>query len=327
MPSSPAPDTTGTLDVGDGQSLAWECCGNPQGRLALYLHGGPGSGVAPWARRFFDLTRLRVVLFDQRGCGRSRPSAGDPHTDLAVNTTRHLVSDIEKLRELHEIEMWTVVGLSWGSTLALAYAQAHPNRVNGLVLAAVTTTSAREVRWVTEDVGRLFPQEWDRFAAAVPDELRDRSLIDAYAVLLADHDPVVRERAAREWCRWEDTHVSLAPGHRPDPRYDDPHFRYLFARLVTHYWRHAAFLGHDQLIQNAGILDGIPGVLVHGRYDVSGPLETAWRLHQGWPTSALRILDDAGHGGGSMSRAVFEAVGAVTAMASVSRPTRVAPPP
>lgn len=292
------PYDSGLLDVGDGHLVYWECCGNPEGRPALYLHGGPGSGCSPGQRRFFDPGVHRAVLFDQRGCGRSRPLAGEPDADLGTNTTAHLISDIEALRKLHGIERWTVLGLSWGSTLGLAYAQAHPARVASLVLGLVTTTSRREVEWVTEGVGRIFPQEWHRFATAVPEALRHLPLVDAYAELLFDPDPAVRGHAAREWCAWEDAHVSLAPGHAPNPRYEDPEFRLRFARLVTHYWRHAAFLEDEQLLRDAAILNGIPGFLIHGRYDVSSPLETPWRLSREWTTSRLQILDDAGHGGG-----------------------------
>jgi proline iminopeptidase len=284
------------LDVGDGHQVYWECCGNPAGKPALYLHGGPGSGCTPGGRRFFDPDAYRIVLFDQRGCGRSRPLASEPDADLSVNTTAHLIADIEALREHLGVERWIVLGLSWGATLGQAYAQAHLRRVEALVLGAVTTTSRREVEWITRDVGRLFPREWDRFAAAVPEGLRHLPLVDAYAALLFDPDPAVREHAAREWCAWEDAHVSLAPGYQPNPRYDDPEFRLRFARLVTHYWRHAAFLEDDQLLRDAPRLDGIPGALIHGRYDVSGPLETAWRLSQRWSTSQLHVIDDAGHG-------------------------------
>lgn len=286
------------LDVGDGHSVYWEVCGNPDGQPAIYLHGGPGSGSTPGQRRFFDPEIYRFVLFDQRGSGRSRPLASDPDIDLSTNTTAHLISDIEALRRLHEVDSWTVLGLSWGTTLGLAYAQSHPQRVNALVLALVTTTSRSEVEWLTGDVGRIFPQEWDRFSAAVPDGLRDLPLVDAYASMLFDPDPAVREHAAREWCAWEDAHVSLTPGHRPNPRYEDAEFRLRFARLVTHYWRHAAFLEEDQLLRDAARLNGIPGALIHGRYDVSSPLATAWRLSQNWSTSQLTILEDAGHGGG-----------------------------
>ena len=292
------PYDSGMLDVGDGHRVYWECCGNPAGTPAIYLHGGPGSGCSPGQRRFFDPDAYRVLLFDQRGSGRSRPLVSEPDADLRANTTAHLIADIEALRRQQGVEHWTVLGMSWGTTLGLAYAQTHPRRVDALVLALVTTTSRREVEWLTRDVGRIFPQQWDRFAAAVPDTLRHLPLVDAYAALLFDPDPAVRAHAAREWCTWEDTHVSLAPGHQPNPRFEDPEFRLRFARLVTHYWRHAAFLEEDQLLRDAPILDGIPGVLIHGRYDVSSPLETAWHLSQRWVTSRLQVLDDAGHGGG-----------------------------
>jgi proline iminopeptidase len=303
------PYDTGMLDVGDGHSLYWECCGNPNGRAAIYLHGGPGSGCTPGQRRWFDPDTYRTVLFDQRGCGRSRPLASEPDADLCANTTAHLVADIEALRQHLGVESWTVLGMSWGTTLGLAYAQAHLDRVSALVLALVTTTSRREVEWLTHDVGRIFPEEWERFAAAVPDRLRHLPLVDAYATLLFDRDPTVREHAARVWCAWEDTHVSLTPGHLPNPRYENPEFRLGFARLVTHYWRSAAFLEEDQLLRDAPTLDGIPGVLIHGRYDVSSPLETAWRLSQRWTTGNLHVLVDAGHGGGdSLTAVIVEAL-------------------
>lgn len=303
------PYDCGMLDVGDGQRLYWECCGNPHGRPALYLHGGPGSGCTPGSRRLFDPETFRIVLFDQRGCGRSAPAAEEPDADLSTNTTAHLLRDIELLRRHLQIESWTILGVSWGTTLALAYAQAHPQRVKALVLALVTTTSRREVRWVTEGVGCIFPREWERFAATVPDELRDRSLVEAYATLLFDADPVVREHAARAWCTWEDAHVSLTPGHVPNPRFEDAAFRLRFARLVTHYWRTAAFLDDEQLIRSAGVLNGIPGDLIHGRFDVSSPLDTAWRLSKHWTTSRLHVLEDAGHGGGaSFIGSVLEAL-------------------
>ena len=270
----------------------------PRWQAGALLHGGPGSGCSANQRRFFDSNLYRAVLLDQRGSGRSRPLANESDANLNTNTTAHLIADIETLRKVLGVDRWTILGLSWGTTLGLAYAQAHPHRVNALVLAFVSTTSRREVQWITEDVGRIFPQEWDRFANAVPDRLRQLRLVDAYATMLADPDPVVRDNAAREWCTWEDAHVSLTPGHTPNPRYQDPEFRLRFARLVTHYWRHAAFLAEDQLICDAAKLNGIPGVLIHGRYDVSGPLVTAWQLSQRWTTSRLRILDDAGHGGG-----------------------------
>lgn len=307
------PYDSGMLDVGDGHRVYWECCGNPDGKPAVFLHGGPGSGCTPGQRRFFDPDVYRAVLFDQRGSGRSRPLASEPDADLSTNTTAHLIADIEALRRLHGVESWTVVGISWGTTLGLAYAQAHPERVDALALALVTTTSRREVAWLTHDVGRIFPREWHRFAAAVPDDSKHLPLVDAYAALLFDPDPAVREHAAREWCAWEDAHVSLAPGHRPNPRYEDPEFRLRFARLVTHYWRNAAFLEDEQLLSDAPTLNGIPGALIHGRYDVSSPLETAWRLSRSWITGRLHVLGDAGHGGGALPAATADALARLAA--------------
>ena len=293
------PYDSGMLDVGDGHRMYWECCGNPDGIPALYLHGGPGSGCSPGQRKFFDPELYRAVLIDQRGSGRSQPLASEPDADLSTNTTQHLIADIEMLREHLGIESWTtILGLSWGTTLALAYAQFHPERVKSLVLGFVTATSSDEVKWITEDVGRIFPREWDRFVAAIPDELRHVPPVDAYAEMLFDPDPDVCDQAAIDWCTWEDAHVSLTPGAGASLRYEDPEFRLRFARLVTHYWRNAAFLDENQLIRDVAKLNGIPGVLIHGIYDVSGPLVTAWRLHQNWSTSELHILDDAGHGGG-----------------------------
>ena len=293
------PYETGMLDVGDGHRMYWECCGNRAGKPALYLHGGPGAGCTPRSRGFFDQAVYRIVLFDQRGAGRSRPLASEPDADLSANNTTHLIRDIEQLRQQLAIESWTILGISWGTTLALAYAQRHRQRVTSLVLALVTTTSRREVEWITQDVARIFPREWERFAAAVPDRLKHLPLVDAYATMLFDTDPAIREHAAREWCAWEDAHVSLAPGHKPNPRFENPEFRLRFARLVTHYWRNAAFLEDEQLIRDASLLNGIPGELICGRYDVSGPLDTAWRLTKNWTTSTLQVIDNAGHGGGA----------------------------
>jgi proline iminopeptidase len=293
------PNASGFIEQGAGHRVYWEEVGDPTGRPALFLHGGPGSGCSPGQRRLIDPEVHRAVLFDQRGSGRSAPLDVERATDLDTNTTPHLISDIEALRELLGIGRWSVVlGLSWGTTLGLAYALAHPDRVGGMVLALVTTTSRDEVDWITEGVGRLFPEEWNRFRSIVPNGLRHLRLVDAYAEML--FDPEMQEVAAREWCRWEDAHVSLAPGHRPSPRYEDPAFRLRFARLVTHYWRNAAFQADTPILERAHDLDGIPGVLIHGRYDVSSPLEVPWRLSKSWKTSRLDVMPDAGHGGDTL---------------------------
>ncbi|MCP2321771.1 proline iminopeptidase [Hamadaea flava] len=288
----------GMLDVGDGNRLYWEVLGNPDGKPAVCLHGGPGSGAGPFWARNFDLTQYRVVLFDQRGCGRSTPNVADHDTCLATNTTAQLIADIERLREHLGIDRWLVYGGSWGSTLGLAYAEAHPASVSELVLFSVVTTTAAEVDWVTRQMGRIFPAEWDRFAGHVPAAERDGNLAAAYARLLSDPDPQVRAAAAEEWCRWEDTHVAVLSEPSPDPRYADPRFRLQFARLVTHYWANAGFLPDGRLLADAVKLNGIPGVLVTGRADVSGPPDVAYRLAQRWTDAELVIVGPAEHGSG-----------------------------
>lgn len=302
------PYATGVLEVGDGQRLYWETVGAPSGTPALYLHGGPGSGAAAGARRSFDPAAYRAVVFDQRGCGRSRPCADHPDVDLTTNTTGHLIADIEALREHLDIERWVVAGVSWGVTLGLAYAQAHPSRVAAMVLASVTSGRRSETDWITRDMGRIFPREWDEFVAQVTPAERDGDLSAAYARLLADPDASVRDAAARAWCAWEDVHVSLAPDWSPMERFRDPTFRSIFARLVTHYWSNACFLVDGQIMAAMPRIADIPAVLIHGRYDVSGPLDTAWRLHRAWPASRLVVLDDAGHGGGSFGAEMVAAL-------------------
>lgn len=288
------PTRTGHLPVGDGDELYYEDVGNPEGPAVLWLHGGPGSGSGTAHRRRIDPARQRSITFDQRGCGRSRPLVTDRLDRLDENTTPALIDDIEALRRHLGVVRWTVTGASWGSTLALAYAQAHPDRVVGLALFAVVTTSTPEVEWVTEDMGRVFPEEWDAFAHAVDRDPGER-VVDAYARALRDPDPAVRAGAAAAWGRWEDTHVSLGPGWRPDPRWHESPTRDVLATLVTHYWSHSGF-GGDDILGRADRLHGVPGVLVHGRRDISSPARTAWRLHQAWPGSEL-VLVDEGHGG------------------------------
>jgi proline iminopeptidase len=283
------------LEVGDGNRIHWEVCGRPDGIPAVVLHGGPGSGCTPTHRRFFDPDRYRVVLFDQRGCGRSTPHAADPATSLTTNTTRHLVADIELLRTTLGIERWLVFGNSWGATLGLAYAEQHPERVHEIVLVAVTLTRPADVDWLYHGARRFFPDAWERFREAVPAVDRDGDLVAAYRRLIEDPDPEVRDRAARAWCRWEDAVLGAGVDRDPDPRYDDPRFRLGFVRLVTHYFHHHAWLADDVLLRHAHRLAGIPGTLVHGRHDVGSPVEAAYLLYRAWPGSRLQIVP-AGHG-------------------------------
>ena len=297
------PYDQGMLDVGDGQRLYWECSGDPDGKPAVALHGGPGSGSSPGRRRDFDPSAYRIIQFDQRGCGRSTPHAGDPATDLSANTTHHLIRDIERLREHLGVERWLVWGASWGVTLGLAYAERYPERVSEMVLISITMTRPADVHWLAHEAGRFFPAEWERFRAGVPEPERDGDLVAAYDRLLNAHpDPAVRERAARDWTAWEDALLSLDEGYEvPNPRWADDAYRMAFARLVTHYFHHAAFLEDDELLRNAGRLAGIPGVLIHGRLDIQGPPDVAWRLAQAWPDAELHLVA-AGHSGDDETR-------------------------
>ena len=285
----------GRLDVGGGHQIYWEAYGNPAGKPAVVLHGGPGSGCTPGARRYFDPRAYRIILFDQRGAGRSTPHASSPGIDLSTNTTAHLLADIEQLRVHLGIERWLVFGGSWGSTLALAYAERHAHCVTGMVLVSIATTTPAEIDWITRGAGMFFPEAWARFQAGVPKSDRGGRLVDAYHRLLMHPDPAVHERAARDWCDWEMALVAVHPNHTPSPRYESPSFRLGFARLVTHYWRHDAWLEDGSLLRDAGRLADIPGVLIHGRLDLGGPLVTPWRLSRAWPGSELVIFGDAGH--------------------------------
>ncbi|MEV6396071.1 prolyl aminopeptidase [Streptomyces sp. NPDC051907] len=318
------PYEQGMLDVGDGNHVYWEVCGSPEGRPAVVVHGGPGSGRAESARRCFDPDRYRVVLFDQRGCGRSTPHAGDPATDMRHNTTVHLLADMERLREHLGIERWLLLGGSWGSTLLLAYAQRHPERVSAIVVNGVTTTRRSETDWLYRGVGRFFPAQWEAFRAAAgaaegPDGLAGLDglggvsgeggageLVAAYARLMEDPDPAVREKAAADWCRWEDAVLSLEPDGSPDPYTGRASAaRLAFVRIAAHYFAHGAWLEEGALIREAGRLTGIPGVLLHGRHDLSSPLHTAWELARAWPDAELVVVDDSGHQGSETMRALL----------------------
>jgi proline iminopeptidase len=279
--------------------MYWEASGNPKGKPTLYLHGGPGSGLQTGHHQLFDLERCLLISFDQRGCGRSRPLVTAPGYDLRSNTTQALLADIEQLREHLAIERWLLTGISWGTTLALAYAQAYPKRVSEIVLGAVTTTSRNEVKWITETIGCIFPEAWSVFEQKANRQAGER-LIDAYYRLIRDPDQKPRELAAEAWCEWEEVLVSLDPQSKPSARFADSNFRINFATLVIHYFANAAFLEGKEILPNMGGITHLPGVLIHGRLDVSGPLQTAWRLHQCWSRSRLIVIENEGHGGSAM---------------------------
>jgi proline iminopeptidase len=289
------PDDQGMLDVGDGNRIAWEVCGNPDGKPAVALHGGPGSGRSTWARRYFDPAAFRIILFDQRGCGASTPHAGDTETDLAVNTTAHLLRDMERLREHLGVERWLVFGHSWGCTLGLAYAERHPGRVSALVLVGVTMTRRSEIDWLYRGLAPIFPEQWTRFREGVPEGARDGDLVAAYYGLLNDPDPAVHEKAARDWHDWEAASITVDPDAAPPQRWSDPRFRLARARIVTHYFHHDGWLEDGALLKGAGALAGIPGVMVQGRLDLEAPLATAWELARAWPDGDLVVVPHAGH--------------------------------
>jgi proline iminopeptidase len=296
------------LDVGDRQQLHWEVSGNPDGKPAVLLHGGPGSGSYSGQRRWFDPAAYRVIQLDQRGCGRSRPTAADPATDLSTNTTQHLIADLERLRQHLEVDRWLVCGASWGVTLGLAYAERHPERVSELVFASVTMTRASDVHWLYHEAGRFFPEEWARFRAGVPESERDGDLVVAYNRLLNEQpDFALRATAAKNWCDWEDAVVSLEEGWTPNPRYADPDFRMTFARLCAHYFSHAAWLDSGQLLRDANRLAGIPGVLVHGRFDIGGPPDVPWLLARVWPEAELHLVRTGHVGGNEMLEPIIRA--------------------
>ena len=287
----------GVLDVGDGNLVYWETTGNPHGKPAVVFHGGPGSGSSSGTRRLFDPARYRIVQFDQRGCGLSTPHASLPDTDLSTNTTQHLIGDIERLREHLGVERWLVLGPSWGSTLALAYAEEHPGRVSELVLWGVTTGRHSEFDWLFRGhgVGPLLPEAWDELVSAVPKRDRDGDIVEAYYRLLHDPDPAVRDGAALAWCTWESATPDWPPKQGLDDRFADPAYRMAFARLVTHYALHYGFLEDGALLRNAHVLADIPGVLVHGRFDLGAPLGNAWELKRVWPHAELVVVENAGH--------------------------------
>lgn len=284
------PYRTGMLDVGDGHTLYWELCGNPDGKPAVFLHGGPGGGCNPEHRRLFDPERYRIMLFDQRGCGRSTPHAG-----LDANTTWDLVADIEKLRALSGADRWQVFGGSWGSTLALAYAQKHPERVSELVLRGIFLLRRWELLWFyQEGASRIFPDRWDRVLQHIPESERG-DVMAAYRRRLTSDDEATRLEAAQIWSLWEGETAHLLPNPGASS-FGEPHFALAFARVENHYFVNGGFMdADDQLLRDAGRLSNIPTTIVHGRYDVICPVQNAWELKKAMPHADLHIIPDAGH--------------------------------
>ncbi|MET0405545.1 MAG: prolyl aminopeptidase [Cystobacter sp.] len=285
------PYNTGRLRVSSLHELYFEESGNPRGKPVVFVHGGPGGGTDPKQRRFFDPSAYRIVLFDQRGCGKSTP-----HACVEENTTWHLVEDMEALRRHLGIERWLVFGGSWGSTLALAYAQKHPEQVTELVLRGIFLLRAREIRWFYQQGAHaLFPDAWEDYLAPIPPEERG-DLVQAYYRRLMGEDAQVRQEAARAWSVWEGRTSSLLPNEALVSRFGQDDFSLAFARIECHYFVNGAFLrGENQLLDDVPRIRHIPGVIVQGRYDIPCPVESAWALHRAWPEADLKIIPDAGH--------------------------------
>jgi proline iminopeptidase len=285
------PYASGYLRVSDEHEIYYEECGNPKGKPAVFVHGGPGAGCDPRSRRFFDPDAYRIVLFDQRGCGRSRP-----HASLVDNTTWHLVDDMEKLRAHLGIERWLVFGGSWGSTLSLAYAQTHPTRVTELVLRGIFMLTQFELRWFyQEGASAIFPDYWESYVAAIaPAERGD--MIAAFYKRLTSEDRETRVKAARAWSTWEAATSYLFVNEDNVHRWNEEDFAIAVARIECHYFINRGFFEReDQLLANVDRIRHIPAVIVQGRYDVVCPMQTAWALHKAWPEADFRIVADAGH--------------------------------
>ncbi len=285
------PDAHDMLAVSPLHTIYYEQCGNPAGTPVVFLHGGPGGGVMPDYRRFFDPAAYRIVLFDQRGSGRSTP-----HASLEENTTWHLVEDIERLREHLRIERWLVFGGSWGSTLALAYAETHPERVRGLVLRGIFLCRPQELQWFyQEGASAIYPDVWEQYLNVIPEAERG-DMIGAYHRRLTSDDEQLRLEAARAWSIWEGSTSKLHPDPSAVEDFGDARFALAFARIECHYFMHNAFFPTDNyLIENIGKIRHLPAVIVQGRYDVVCPMMSAWELHRAWPEAELKIIPDAGH--------------------------------
>ncbi|UCC56201.1 MAG: prolyl aminopeptidase [Gammaproteobacteria bacterium] len=284
------PYATHTIEVSDGHRLYVEECGTPEGIPVVFVHGGPGAGCENYHRRFFDPAIYRIILFDQRGCGRSVP-----HAALEGNATGQLVGDMETIRVQLGVEQWVVFGGSWGSTLGLVYAETHPSRVLGLILRGIFLCRPRDIHWFyQEGASFLLPDYWHDYLQPIPEDERS-NLVEAYYRRLTGNDELVRMAAAKSWSLWEGRASTLLPRASVVDHFANPHTALSLARIECHYFMHDSFLEPDQILNDAGRLQDIPGVIVHGRYDVVCPIEQAWELHKAWPNARLQIIPDAGH--------------------------------
>jgi len=284
------PFETGFLDVGDGHTIYWERVGTRGAKPAVFLHGGPGGASSPTQRRLFDPALYDLILFDQRGCGKSTPHAG-----LEANTTWHLVADIERLRQMIGVEQWLVFGGSWGSTLALAYAETHPDRVSELVLRGIYTLTKAELSWYYQfGVSEMFPDKWERFVAPIPESER-HDMMGAYRRYLTGDDAKKQLECAIAWSTWEGETITLLPNPDYAAHFGEDDFAIAFARIENHFFVHAGWLEEGQLLRDADKLGDIPGVIIHGRYDMPCPAKYAWALAKAWPKADFHLIEGAGH--------------------------------
>lgn len=284
------PFETGFLDVGDGHTIYWERVGTKGAKPAVFLHGGPGGGTSPLQRRLFDPKLYDVLLFDQRGCGKSTPHAG-----LEANTTWHLVADTERLREMMGVEKWLVFGGSWGSTLALAYAETHPSHVSELVLRGIYTLTKAELDWYYQfGVSEMFPDKWERFQAPIPEDER-HDMMGAYRRYLTGTDRKKQLECAIAWSTWEGGTITLLPNPDYEAHFGEDDYAIAFARIENHFFVHGGWMDEGQLLRDAHKLRDIPGVIVHGRYDMPCPAKYAWQLHKAWPKADFHLIEGAGH--------------------------------
>ena len=295
------PNVTHALAVTEPHVLYIEECGNPEGLPVVFLHGGPGSGCEAYHRRFFDPERYRIILFDQRGSGRSTP-----HSSLQDNTTQALVADMERIREFLGIDQWLVFGGSWGSTLGLVYAETHPERVLALIVRGIFLCRRHEIQWFYQSgAHQFFPEYWEEFVEPIPEDERG-AMVEAYYRRLTGDDELRRMAAAKAWSIWEGRAATLTGSRSVIEHFADPHTALSLARIEAHYFMHDAFLEPDQILRDAHRLHDIPGVIVHGRYDMICPPLNAWELHQAWPQAELRMIADAGHA--ASERGIVEAL-------------------
>jgi proline iminopeptidase len=312
-----APYEAGRLATGDGNLVYWETSGNPGGTPVLIVHGGPGAGSSPAQRETFDPEKYRIIQFDQRNCGRSTPHASDPAADMILNTTEHLIGDMERLREHLGVGKWLLHGRSWGVGLSLAYAERFPQRVSGMLLASITLSQRWELDWLYRGAGRVFPEAWAQFCEAAGaghfglptgTEPPVAELLRAYSGLMEDPDPAVRARAAAAWLAWEDAVISLEHNGRPGAYSDRPDdAKIAFVRICAHYGANHDFLEDGILIRDAVKLAGIPAILIHGRADIGAPVLAPWELARSWPGAELIVIEDSGHTGSAAMRGALRA--------------------